>query len=67
MANQNFPDSQFYLERELIKRVYKFVNSSLLTLTFGQSFRSMSAVAVLFIVYAGAASAVMHNKEYKVN
>ena len=40
--------SRFYIERELI--VYKFVNSSLLTLTFRQSFRSMSAVAVLCIV-----------------
>ena len=59
--------SRFYLKRELILVVYKFLNSFLLTLTFGQSFRSMSAV--LCIVYAGAASAdaVMHNKEYKVN
>ena len=43
--------SRFYLKRELILVVYKFVNSFLLTLTFGQSFRSMSAV--LCIVYAG--------------
>ena len=59
--------SRFYLKRELILVVNKFVNSFLLTLTFGQSFRSMSAVAVLCMLDAGAADAVMHNKEYKVN